>query len=158
MNFIRTVITASLIIFSVASSQSVVALLQEQNQSRDDKRFMSVEEVKPGMKGKSLTVFEGTEPEPFDVEIIGVVPGSIGPRQDMIIGRISGGKTERTSVFAGMSGSPVYVDGRLIGAISFAFPFAKEPLCGITPDRTDDRHFRTGRSTSGAQCSQSVLE
>ena len=133
MNFIRTVITASLIIFSVASSQSVVALLQEQNQSRDDKRFMSVEEVKPGMKGKSLTVFEGTEPEQFDVEIIGVVPGSIGPRQDMIIGRISGGKTERTSVFAGMSGSPVYVDGRLIGAISFAFPFAKEPLCGITP-------------------------
>lgn len=133
MNFIRTVITASLIIFSVASSQSVLAFLQTPNESGNDKRFMSVEEVRPGMKGKSSTVFEGTEPEPFDVEVVGVVPGSVGPRQDMIIGRISGGKTERTSVFAGMSGSPVYVEGRLIGAISFAFPFAKEPLCGITP-------------------------
>ena len=94
---------------------------------------MSVSELRPGMKGKSLTVFEGTEPEEFDVEIVGVVPGSVGPGQDMIIGRISGGKADRTSVFAGMSGSPVYIDGKLVGAISFAFPFAKEPLCGITP-------------------------
>jgi hypothetical protein len=99
----------------------------------EGKNFMPVSDVRPGMKGRSLTVFEGTEPEEFDVEIVGVVPGSLGPRQDMIIGRISGGKSDRTSVFAGMSGSPVYIDGKLVGAISFAFPFAKEPLCGITP-------------------------
>ena len=62
-----------------------------------------------------------------------MVPGAIGPRQDLIVGRISGGGADRTAVFAGMSGSPVYIDGRLVGAISYSFPFSKEPICGITP-------------------------
>ncbi|QYO66455.1 SpoIVB peptidase S55 domain-containing protein [Leptolyngbya sp. 7M] len=96
-------------------------------------RIMTLTEVKSGMKGIARTVFDGTEPEEFNVEIIGVVPGAIGPKQDMIVGRISGGKAERTGVFAGMSGSPVFVDGKLIGAISYSFPFSKEPMCGITP-------------------------
>jgi hypothetical protein len=96
-------------------------------------KYMAVSEVKEGMRGKALTVFRGTEPEEFDVEILGVVPGGIGPKQDLIIGRIGGGNAERTAVFAGMSGSPVYVDGRLVGAISYSFPFSKEAICGITP-------------------------
>ncbi|HMS09651.1 MAG TPA: SpoIVB peptidase S55 domain-containing protein, partial [Pyrinomonadaceae bacterium] len=90
-------------------------------------------EVREGMRGTARTVFRGTEPEDFNVEIIGVLPGGVGPKQDLIIGRLSGGGADRTAVFAGMSGSPVYVDGKLIGAISYSFPFSKEPICGITP-------------------------
>jgi hypothetical protein len=94
---------------------------------------MPLSELREGMKGTARTVFRGEQPEEFNVEILGVVPGAIGPRQDLIIGRISGGGADRTSVFAGMSGSPVYVNGRLVGAISYSFPFSKEPICGITP-------------------------
>lgn len=96
-------------------------------------RFMPLTEVKEGMRGTALTVFNGSVPEEFSVEILGIVPGAIGPRQDMIVGRLSGANAERTAVFAGMSGSPVYIDGKLVGAISYSFPFAKEPICGITP-------------------------
>lgn len=96
-------------------------------------QFFPVSEIKEGMTGTARTVFRGSEPEEFSVEILGVVPGAIGPKQDMIIGRLSGGNAERTSVFAGMSGSPVYIDGKLVGAISYSFPFSKEPICGITP-------------------------
>lgn len=94
---------------------------------------MPVSEVKEGMRGTAQTVFRGAEPEEFKVEILGVVPNYIGPKQDMIIGRLSGANAERTFVFAGMSGSPVYINGKLVGAISYSFPFAKEPICGITP-------------------------
>jgi hypothetical protein len=94
---------------------------------------MPVSEVREGMKGTARTVFRGTEPEEFNVEILGVVPGGIGPKQDLIVGRLSGGPADRTGVFAGMSGSPVYVNGKLVGAISYSFPFSKEPICGITP-------------------------
>ena len=96
-------------------------------------RFFPLSELKEGMRGTAWTVFRGNQPEEFNVEILGVVPGAIGPKQDMIVGRISGGQADRTSVFAGMSGSPVYIDGRLVGAISYSFPFSKEPICGITP-------------------------
>lgn len=96
-------------------------------------QFFPLSELKEGMRGTAWTVFRGSEPEEFNVEILGIVPGAIGPKQDMIVGRISGGQADRTSVFAGMSGSPVYIDGRLVGAISYSFPFSKEPICGITP-------------------------
>ena len=95
--------------------------------------FLPLAEVKEGMRGKARTVFRGSEPEEFNVEILGVVPGAIGPKQDLIVGRLSGGGADRTAVFAGMSGSPVYIDGKLVGAISYSFPFSKEPICGITP-------------------------
>jgi hypothetical protein len=98
-----------------------------------DSRFFPLEEIRPGMKGVAWTVFEGTEPEKIDVEILGVLPGFMGPRQSAIIARFSGPKIEKTNVFGGMSGSPVYIDGRLVGAISFNFPFGKEPIGGITP-------------------------
>ena len=96
-------------------------------------QFFPLSELKEGMRGTARTVFRGSEPEEFQVEILGIVPGAVGPKQDMIVGRISGGSAERTSVFAGMSGSPVYIDGKLVGAISYSFPFSKEPICGITP-------------------------
>jgi len=96
-------------------------------------KLFPLSELKDGMRGVARTVFRGSEPEEFNVEILGVLPGGIGPRQDLIVGRLSGGGAERTSVFAGMSGSPVYIDGKLVGAISYSFPFSKEPICGITP-------------------------
>ncbi|HEY0319961.1 MAG TPA: hypothetical protein VGC66_03235 [Pyrinomonadaceae bacterium] len=96
-------------------------------------RFFPLEDIRPGMKGVAWTVFEGAEPEKIEVEILGVLPGFMGPRQSAIIARLSGAKVEKTNVFAGMSGSPVYIDGRLVGAISFNFPFGKEPIAGITP-------------------------
>ncbi len=95
--------------------------------------FMPLNEIREGMRGTARTVFRGTEPEEFNVEILGVIPGGIGPKQDLIVGRLSGGPADRTGVFAGMSGSPVYVNGKLVGAISYSFPFSKEPMCGITP-------------------------
>jgi hypothetical protein len=101
--------------------------------SASNNTFMPLSEVREGMKGTARTVFRGTEPEEFNVEILGVVPGGVGPKQDLIVGRLSGGPADRTGVFAGMSGSPVYVNGKLVGAISYSFPFSKEPICGITP-------------------------
>lgn len=90
-------------------------------------------ELREGMRGTAKTVFRGRKSEEFGVEILGVLPNWIGPKQDIIIGRLFGENAERTFVFAGMSGSPVYIDGKLVGAISYSFPFAKEPICGITP-------------------------
>lgn len=111
-----------------------------------------VSELKEGMRGTARTVFRGHRSEEFSVEILGVIPNWIGPKQDMIIGRLSGANAERTFVFAGMSGSPVYIDGKLIGAISYSFPFAKEPICGITP--FEQMISAVEKSSSGAVSSR----
>jgi hypothetical protein len=105
-------------------------------------------ELKEGMKGTARTVFRGSEPEEFNVEILGVIPGAIGPKQDLIVGKISGGGADRTAVFAGMSGSPVYINGRLVGAISYSFPFSKEPICGITPVEQMIQIFEQNKNAS----------
>lgn len=94
---------------------------------------MGLSEIKEGMRGTARTVFRGSEPEEFGVEILGIVPDAVGPHQDLIIGKLSGDLAMRTFVFAGMSGSPVFIEGKLVGAVSYSFPFAKEPICGITP-------------------------
>src|SRR5947209_3683593 len=91
-------------------------------------------QVHRGLTGVAYTVFEGVDPEPMGVEILGVLKDAIGPGQDMILGRLKGEKAEYTGVVAGMSGSPVYVDGRLVGALRYRIgSFSKEPICGITP-------------------------
>jgi SpoIVB peptidase S55 len=95
--------------------------------------ILPVDELRPGMKGTARSVFSGSAPEEFGIEIIGVLPGFTGPRQSTIIAKLSGKNVDRTGVFAGMSGSPVFIEGRLVGAIAYSFPFAKEPICGITP-------------------------
>ncbi len=91
-------------------------------------------DVHRGLHGTAWTVFEGTTPEPMDVEILGRLKDAIGPGQDMILGRLHGTKPEFTGVVAGMSGSPVYIDDKLLGALSYRIgQFSKEPICGITP-------------------------
>jgi hypothetical protein len=97
-------------------------------------RFFPLAEVKRGMRGVAYTVFEGVNPEPMEVEILGVLSDALGPGQDMILARLHGVKPEYTGVVAGMSGSPVYIDGRLVGALSYRIgQFSKEPIAGITP-------------------------
>jgi SpoIVB peptidase S55 len=102
---------------------------------------MRVDEIRPGMVGIGRTVFEGTRVEEFRVKILGVIENVIGARRNLILARLEGGPLANTGVIAGMSGSPVYVDGRLIGAVSYALgSFSKEPIAGITPiaEMTDD--------------------
>jgi hypothetical protein len=93
-----------------------------------------LKDIHRGLHGTAWTVFEGTQPEPMDVEILGLLHNAIGPGQDMILARLHGEKPEYTGVVAGMSGSPVYIDGRLAGALAFRIgQFSKEPIAGITP-------------------------
>jgi hypothetical protein len=95
---------------------------------------MGVDEVRPGMVGIGRTVFEGDKLEEFRVQILGVLRNSIGPRRDLILARLEGGPLARTGVIAGMSGSPVYIDGRLVGAVSYSLgQFSTEAIAGITP-------------------------
>jgi hypothetical protein len=84
------------------------------------------------MKGVGRTVFSGSKVEEFQVEVLGVLENA-GPKQSIILGRLSGGPIERTGVMQGMSGSPVYINGKLAGAVAMAFPFSKEPIAGIRP-------------------------
>jgi len=95
--------------------------------------FMPVSELKPGMKGVGRTVFEGTRIDEFQVEVLGVLENVMGPGGSMILARLEGGPLAKTGVIAGMSGSPVAIDGRLVGAVAYSFPFAKETIGGITP-------------------------
>ncbi|MDE2735045.1 MAG: hypothetical protein OXI72_11670 [Gemmatimonadota bacterium] len=95
--------------------------------------FMEPSELRRGMSGFGLTTFQGTEIDTFQVEILGVLKGYLGPRMDMILARFSGGPLEHTGLIRGMSGSPVYIDGRLIGAIAYGWSFSKDPIGGITP-------------------------
>lgn len=90
-------------------------------------------EVHPGLKGVGRTIFEGDKIEEFQVEILGVLKNAIAPQRDLILARLSGGPLATTGVISGMSGSPVFVDGRLVGAVSRSFPLSKEAIAGITP-------------------------
>ncbi len=95
---------------------------------------MPLDEVRPGMRGVGLTVFDGTRREEFGVEVLGVLRNVMGPRRNVIVARLSGGPLAETGVIQGMSGSPVYIDDRLIGAVSYALgSFPREPIAGITP-------------------------
>jgi hypothetical protein len=96
--------------------------------------FFPLSEVRPGMTGTAWTVFQGAAPEPMQVEILGVLRGARGPGQDLILAQLHGAKPEYTGVVEGMSGSPVYVGGKLLGSLSYRIgQFAKDPIAGITP-------------------------
>ena len=94
--------------------------------------FFPLDQVRPGMKGTGLSTFQGDNVEEFEVEILGVLE-NFAPRRSMILARLSGGRLKETGILAGMSGSPVYLEGKLLGAVAFGFPFAKDPIGGITP-------------------------
>src|SRR5437867_6676191 len=93
---------------------------------------MPLAQIQKGMRGYGVTVFEGNRLEKFDVEILGVLH-NIGPGQDLILAKVDSPVVQRAGVIAGMSGSPIYIDGKVIGALAYAWQFAKEPVAGITP-------------------------
>ena len=97
--------------------------------------ILPLSEVRPGMMGEALTVFAGVKPEPFKVRVLSVVPNFL-PKQDIILIRAEDPRVASCGIAAGMSGSPVYVDGRLMGAIAYGWSFAKEALAGVTPIET----------------------
>lgn len=94
--------------------------------------FFPLRDVKPGMKGIGKTVFQGSQVREFQVEILGVLENS-GPKQSIILAKLTGGPLADTGVMQGMSGSPVYIDGKLLGAVALGFPFAKAAITGIQP-------------------------
>jgi hypothetical protein len=95
---------------------------------------IAVSQIHAGMRGVAYTVFEGTKPEPMDVEVLGILHNVNGPKGDVILVRLHGQKVEYTGVVAGMSGSPVYIEGKLAGALAFRIgEFSKEPIAGVTP-------------------------
>ena len=97
-------------------------------------RNFPVDELRPGMVATGRTVFEGDRLDEFKVHILGVLRNVIGPSRNLILARLEGGPLATTGVIAGMSGSPVYIDGRLVGAVSYSLgQFSKEPIAGITP-------------------------
>src|SRR6202034_1292124 len=105
-----------------------------------------VSEIKPGMKGVAYTIFEGDQVEKVDLEVIGVLHNAVGPKLDIILVRLLGDKVQQTGVVAGMSGSPVYFDGRLAGALSLKLGnFTKEAIGGVTPI-ADMREIEQGPS------------
>jgi hypothetical protein len=94
--------------------------------------LLPLAEVKPGMVGEARTVFQGTAPESFKVRVVSILRNFL-PKQDIILVRAEDPRLEKSGIAAGMSGSPVYVDGKLMGAIAYGWSFAKEPLAGVTP-------------------------
>jgi hypothetical protein len=116
--------------FVVPAVLALTAALSAQTASQNS--FFPLKDVRPGMHGTGRTVFSGSRVEEFQVEILGVLE-NFGPKESLILARLSGGPLEHTGVMQGMSGSPVYIDGRLAGAVAMAFPFSKDPIAGIRP-------------------------
>src|ERR1051325_5679978 len=113
-----------------------------------DTERMSINDIRPCMVGTGRTVFDGTRVEEFKANILGVLENVIGPNRNLILAKLEGAPLAHTGVIAGMSGSPVYVDGKLIGAVSYALgSFSKEPIAGITPigEMTDSASLNASR-------------
>jgi hypothetical protein len=98
----------------------------------DPKTYWEVKDVRTGMKGVGRTVMVGTKIEEFEAEVLGVMR-DVSPGRDMILCRLKGCHLEHSGIIQGMSGSPIYIDGKLLGAVAFAWEFAKDPIAGVTP-------------------------
>src|SRR5437870_2662467 len=124
----RRVILASVVLCCFVSSPAIQAQTSERVET------IPVSQIHAGMRGVAYTVFQGTKPESMEVEVLGVLKNANGPKGDVILVRLGGKKAEYTGVVAGMSGSPVYLDGKLAGALAFRIgEFSKEPIAGVTP-------------------------
>jgi hypothetical protein len=140
---IRRLLLTVLAVLAVVSARTTGATTQ-----------MGIDEIRPGMVGIGRTVFDGTHVEEFKANIIGVLENVIGTHRNLILAKLEGGPLAHTGVIAGMSGSPVYVDGKLIGAVSYALgSFSKEPIAGITPiaEMTTSTTFTTDVRPLGAR-------
>ena len=123
----------ALLLLSALPSLTLLSLVV-QAQTNKPVETIPVNEIQAGMHGVAYTVFQGTKPEPMDVEVLGILKNANGPKGDIILVRLGGEKAQYTGVVAGMSGSPVYINGKLVGAIAFRIgEFSKEPIAGVTP-------------------------
>jgi hypothetical protein len=128
----RKAVLALFVAFGISLPVTLVA--QTPQPSLSAQQTISVDQIHTGMRGVAYTVFQGIKPEPMDVEVLGVLHNANGPKGDIILIRLHGTKVEYTGVVAGMSGSPVYLDGKLAGALAFRIgEFSKEPIAGVTP-------------------------
>jgi len=119
----------ALFVLGISLSASLIAQTTKAPQPT-----IAIDQIHAGMRGVAYTVFEGVKPESMDVEVLGVLRNVNGPKGDIILVRLHGTKVEYTGVVAGMSGSPVYLDGKLAGALAFRIgEFSKEPIAGVTP-------------------------
>ncbi len=126
-------LAATVALFAVALLPAFSEELFPQPPKAGKVAILKSSDLRPGMKGVAWTVFQGTEAEPIPVEILGLWKSAWGPKQDIILAKL-GGKAQRTNVAGGMSGSPVYIDGKLIGAIALRLSiFSPDAICGITP-------------------------
>ena len=130
--------------FAVLAVLALAAALDAQT------AFFPLKDVKPGLRGIGKTIFSGNRIDEFQVEVLGVLE-NIGPKQNLILARLSGGPLAETGVLQGMSGSPVYIDGKLAGAVALAFPFAKEAITGIRPIEEMVRVTEAGRTPPSTQ-------
>ncbi len=122
----RAVATLALCATSLVSGALAIA------QSAPTPRTLSVDELRPGMRGYGLTVFSGTRPERFDVEVVGTLR-NFRPRQDLVLIRTTHPILQRANTVGGMSGSPIYIDDKLVGAYAYGWEFGSEPIAGVTP-------------------------
>jgi hypothetical protein len=130
-----------------ATAALALAVAGEHVAARDT--LMPVADVRPGMVGVGRTVFRGSTIDEFTVRIIGTLKSVVAPQRDLILAKLEGGPLAETGVIAGMSGSPVYIDGKLLGAVSYQLgQFPKEPIAGITPiaEMTDATALTAARS------------
>lgn len=121
------------------------------------KTYWNVDDIRPGMKGTGRTVMVGTKLEEFGAEVLGVMR-DVSPGRDMVLCRLTGCNLEHAGIIQGMSGSPIYVDGKLLGAVAFAWEFAKDPIAGVTPFqqmveyvRSNDRRIAAESRDPGKQ-------
>src|SRR6201998_4285727 len=125
---------AALVLAAFTFLSTFLAAQTPASQPPKTTQTIPVSQIHTGMRGVAYTVFQGTKPEPMDVEVLGVLKNANGPKGDVILVRLGGKKAEYTGVVAGMSGSPVYFDGKLAGALAFRIgEFSKEPIAGVTP-------------------------
>jgi len=127
-------ISRYVILTATLALAAVPSLFPLRAQAPTTTEIIPVSEVRAGMKGYAYTIFAGDQVEKFDLEVIGVMPNFLGPQQSIILVQLTGTKVEHTGVVAGMSGSPVYIEGKLAGALSLKLGvFTKEPIGGVTP-------------------------
>src|SRR5260221_11024195 len=128
-----TRIAAAVLAFAATAVTALVGSSSISPPKTGPVQIMKASELKPGMQATAWTVFVGSEPEAVPIEIIGLWKNAWGPQQDIIIAKM-GGKAQITNVAGGMSGSPVYIDGKLIGAVALRLSvFSPDSICGITP-------------------------
>ena len=119
----------------------------------DPKTYWKVDEIKTGMKGTGRTVMVGTKLEEFGAEVLGVMR-DVSPGRDMILCRLTGCNLEHAGIIQGMSGSPIYVEGKLLGAVAFAWEFAKDPIAGVTPFQQMVQYVRSSDRETAAEAKE----